>query len=455
MHRLANLRLVDVSDDRIYPRHVVSAGNETRPGVTHAFEAMKSELLAAKTVARRTDGALAVFDFMEGRSIDPGSAPATILGAVRAFLSSLDVRTPKASHGPWREATGPEASIAYAREALAGLRTSYTAMIDAGLYDFDHPLEMSASALCEQRMRARTSGRKRGRRATLSAALIRFGRARYAPPRRTLVELVRDSAARAEAAGWSEGEILYLMILHDGGCRPADPIGFTEADWYDAERCGDGCRSTSKGHGDVRVKTVRWKPETTERMRRYVDGLRRESMGGGHSVKGILKLGDAGELRQLDSPLLRDAAGRPIDYDRIARRFRRDIAGHCVDPATGRPPASRPTLHWHRHLFVYDNLALIELLPDAGDRLREKEELVSYLFWSTGLDMLATYGREFAERREAHQMARFMRRREERAAAVRAGTAPPPATAVRQAAPSAVSRMFRDRRLDATAPAAS
>lgn len=453
MHQLVNMSLTAVPSDVAYPVHAVSAANVTLPGVTHMIAALPGEHLSAKTAARRVDGALAMFDFMLGRGIDPSSGPATILAAARSFLSSLDIRTPKASHGPWREAHGPDAAIAYAKEAMAGLRTAYSTMIEAGLYDYDHPLEMSAAALREQRMRARTSGRKRGRRATLSSALIRFGRTRYVPPRRTLVELVRDVVGRAEAAGWSEGEVIYLMILLDGGCRPSDPVGFRERDWYEATRCGDGCASTSKGYSAERVKTVRWTPATTERLSRYVDGARREQSGGGLSVAGIRRLGDMGELEQLEGALLRDGKGRPLDYDRLARRFRRDIADHSVDPATGRAPSARPTLHWIRHLFVYDNLALIELLPDAADRAREKEELVGYLLWSTGLDMLATYGREFADRREALAMDRFMRRREQRAAEVRRGEAAPPATVVTQAAPRAVARMFRDRRLDATAPA--
>lgn len=451
---LRNIRLVEAPGP--WPVHVLGPGERTLVGATVGREALTKDGLSEKTVGALNRGALRLYDFMLDpvRGVDLDSAPATIVGAAKAYLRAQGLQSKRSSNNPWWDVTGPDHVLARVKTEFAGARRHFQAMIDEGVYAFDHPLELGVEQMRQLRLRAAATGtHRRSKAAFLSAALFRFGIVAYKPPPQTQVELIRGAVDAAQAAGWWEGRVVYLSILHDGAPRPGEPPRFTMLDWYRASRCGDLIWSTSKGFGDTRVKKVQVRAVTGDRLRAFVNGPRRQARAGALSVAEYVALGDAGEFERLAAePLLVEADGRPLVYDRLARAFRRDIADNVVDPGTGLRPVRRPTLHWFRHLFCYDHLGLIyaaKLKPE--EELLRKQQLVAYMHWSTGLVMLDTYGRQFEQERLASALASSMLRRQQMADAIASGThslvtAPSPA-----GSSQVINAMFRDRRADSAA----
>jgi hypothetical protein len=451
--RLSHLRLVEAPGE--WPVHVVGPGNSTWVTATAALKAMREDIQAASTIVSLSNGALRVCDYLASCGITLEDAPAAIVGALKGYLRAAKLVCSRKGKVPFYEVKGASAVVARTKTEFLGVRRLLQSAIDLGLYAHPHPMELSEDQLRELRLRSRQSGRrKEAARVALSSSLFRFGIVAYQPPRRTQVELVRDVVDRAIKAGWWSGRVIYLMLMADGGPRPSEPTRWTMLDWCKASRCGTAVESPSKGYGDERVKIVRSQPDTAQALRGFVDGDRRLARTGALDTAGYLEKFDRGEWEDLRAePLLVDADGEALVYDRLARSFRRTIADGIVDPRTGRPPIARPTLHWIRHLFVYDHLTLIalaKLKPD--EELRQKEILVAYMKWSLKSDMLATYGREFDEERVAVEMTASMQRRAAMSLAISSGdpkwTAPAPVSASDD---GRIANMFRDRRADADA----
>jgi hypothetical protein len=397
-------------------------------------------------------GTFDFFDFLYDtkRKIDPLSPPSTIVGAVKAYVRFLGCTATKQSPHAWFAVEGPSNRKDALGALLAGLRRAYDALVEGGYYPFANPLLLSEEAMRDQRLRAVRSGRGKSHLASLGDALFRLTTKIYAPPRRTQVELIRNAYDWAVEAGWPEALLVYLRILKVGGCRPSDPSRVELLDWYLATRCGNGVSSSDKSDPKGRPKIVRFEDEDLESLQTYVDNTRFAACppGEGLKVADIIRLGDAGHYDQLRQPLLLNPDGRAWKYNTISRNWWRPLMmAFCVDPVTGRRPMRFPTLHWIRHLFVYDHLMLIELEEDdESGKSRAKENLRAYIGWSLKSGMLATYGREFEDRKVAQKMIRAMGRRSQMADRIRAGdfnwAAP------REAAPkknSRLSNMLRDR----------
>lgn len=446
--KLRNIRVVE-NPGADHPEHVV-AGAATSPALICGLEAIRKQDASADYIRKQAAGAFGFFDYLfeTRRSVDPLAAPASLVGSLRIYLRTLKCSAAKEPRNTWFTVTAPKDKRDTANALLAGLRCAYEAMVQDGHYPHEHPFELSEEQMRQQRLRAKRSGRK-GRLAALSDALFRLKQAKYAPPRRTQVALVREVVRWAEEAGWPESLLVYLRILHVGGCRPSEPSRFRVRDWYEADRCGASIRSPDKTDPDGRPKTVRFEGPELDALVSYFDGARYEATPEGERMKveDVIRLGDAGQLDKLEQPLLLAPGGGAWILDTISRLWWRPlIRARCVDPVTGRAPIRMPTMHWMRHLFVYDHLALIEHDADKASIARRKELLVGYVGWSTGLVMLATYGKEFEDAKVASEMVLSMGRRTEMAEAIRNGTthwAAPSRAAPRPASRS--SRMLRDR----------
>lgn len=447
---LRNLRMV-TGGSEAHPCHVVVAGRTSVP-LTCGIEAIRAQDLSKDYIRKQVSNAAAFFDWMldTSRGMDPLSSPAAIVGSVKRYLASLKCSVRKDAKNVWITVTAPRERRDAVNALLAGLRCAYQSLFDDGHYPHDqHPLDLSVDQMREQRMRAKRSGRKGKRPAALSDALFRLTQVGYCPPRRTQVALIREVVRWAEEAGWPESLLVYLRILYAGGCRPSEPSRFRVRDWYEATRCGAGIQSPDKTDPQGRPKVVRFEEAELDALRTLFDGARYDASPEGERLKvaDVIRLGDAGELDKLEQPLLLAPGGGAWILDTISRMWWRPLMlARCVDPVTGRPPIRMPTMHWLRHLFVYDHLALIELDEDEEAIPRRKELLVGYIGWATGLTMLATYGKEFEDAKIAKGMAKSMGLRTQMAEAIRAGAthwAAPSRAAPRPS--QRTSRMLRDR----------
>ncbi len=446
---LKNMRVV-ASPGTDHPEHVVVGGATATPLVC-GLEAIRKQDVSADYIRKQVAAVFGFFDwlFEVRRAVDPLSAPATLIGSLKIYLRTLKCTAAKVSPNTWFTVTAPREKMDWANALLAGLRCAYEAMVQDGHYPHEHPFEMSEDQLREQRLRAKRSGRKGKKLSALSDALFRLKQRKYAPPRRTQVALLREVVRWAEEAGWPESLLVYLRILHVGGCRPSEPSRFRVRDWYEAERCGAAILSPDKNDPEGRPKTVRFEQPELDALVTYFNGARYEASLEGERLKveDVIRLGDAGQFDKLEQPLLLAPGGDAWILDTISRLWWRPLMrARCVDPITGRAPIRMPTMHWLRHLFVYDHLALIEHDDDKASIPRRKELLVGYIGWSTGLAMLATYGKEFEDAKVASEMVRSMGRRTDMAEAIRNGTthwAAPSRAAPRPASRS--SRMLRDR----------
>ena len=449
---LKNLRLVHAPADPAHPVHVVIKGGATSGALTRAHQALRQSEQSADWVRKQVKGVFEFFDwlFEPKRCIDPTSSPATIMGALKAYLRSLSFTASRQAPYHWILVEGPRERKDAVGALLVGLRNAYTELVNTGDYPFEHPFELTLDQMREQRRRVVRSGRGKRRQSTLCDALFRLAPKSYAPPRRTQVELIRNVIAWAVEARWPESLVLYLRILVAGGCRPSDPSGFTLLDYYVGSRCGNGIKSSDKNDPAGRDKTVMFEDAEREDLHAYIDGSRYDATPAGEGLKvaDILRLGDAGDFERLKQPLLLGPGGRAWKYNTISRNWWRPLmVSRCIDPVTGRPPMRLPTLHWLRHLFVFDMLALIELSgADEATKLRMKENLVAYIGWRTKLKMLATYGKEFEDRKVAKHMIAMMSRRSRMILQIGSGEGhwAEPRQEARKPS-SSLSRMLRDR----------
>lgn len=446
--RLRNIRLVEAPDDQLAPFHVVGPDQATIVGASIVHRMFGEDGIPPKRVSSERRAFLEFVDYLQGpgRLIDITASPAALMGAMKAYLRTFNLTTRKADKGPWTMVSGPDDKMGM-RSDVTAVRRAYSMMSEAGFYNFPNPYELSEEAMRSLRLRAVHSGRNgRASHAALCSATLRFDIVSYKPPRRTQVELVRAALALLEEV-WPPELVIYLKALHVSGCRPSDPTGWTVLDYYLSSRCTTSVDSTNKADGEKRTKTVHFDDVAID-IRRYVDEDRIKALPGALTLDEYIRLGDAGDHARLAEPLIVDAKGRKLDYDRIARRFRKDFADGCLDPVTGHPPIRRPTLHWFRHLFVYDYLALIEMGGgDEETKFQLKEQLVGIIGWKTGQAMLKTYGREFDLRQQAAAFTDMSKRRVILATAIASGAA-------HQAKPlpegtrasGKISKMFVDRR---------
>lgn len=447
---LRNIRMVECGAAD-HPCHVVASGS-TSPALVCALEGLRTQDASKDYIRKQVAAVFAFFDwlFETRRSIDPRSAPATLVGGLKAYLKTLRYSAAVQKPNTWITVEAPREKMDMVNALLVGLRRGYEAMVQDGHYPHDqHPYEMSEEQLRQQRLRDKRSGRKGRCPSALCDALFRLKQRKYAPPRRTQVALLREVVRWAEEAGWPESLLVYPRLLHAGGCRPSEPSRFRVRDWYEASRCGLAIYSTDKNEPDNPAKPVRFEQQERDALAAYFDGARHDALPEMERMKvaDVIRLGDAGRLGELEQPLLLAPGGGAWVLDTISRRWWRPLMrARCVDPVTGRAPIRMPTMHWLRHLFVYDHLALIEHDPDRASISRRKDLLVAYIGWSTKLVMLETYGREFEDAKVAAEMVRSMGRRTEMAKAIQTGSAhwavpsrPDPRPTTR------VSNMLRDR----------
>lgn len=451
MNTFSNIRLVDVPEDEEFPTHVVMPGHRTSIPLTAAISELPRDV-SPKYASRQITAALKFIDWWSGapRGGREDEDKLALIGAFKAYVRTLGCSVRKSQGAQHFTISPPVNKVAMLKATCIGLGALYRIMCDNGFRRAGSPFELSADEQRQQRIRLAEADRRNSlkRRAALSTSLFRVERIEYRPPRRTLVQLVADAPERARDAGWPLSLQLYLKVLYQSGTRPSEPAEMTMLDWYIASRFEMKIEAVSKGSRGRRVKKAQFSATLAEELRNYVDGNRRAIAPGALTLAEYLHHGDEGRHEQLAKQyIFVNSRGERWQYEAIRRRYwNTTIRDTSVDPATGRPPLTPPTMHWLRHLYVYSFLASIEAsdLTDA-EKDRKREELREYMGWSADTTMLLIYGREFDEKKVASTIAEHIELRKKADEQLAAGVPvlrKPPSKPARSAS---LDRLFRPR----------
>lgn len=201
-------------------------------------------------------------------------------------------------------------------------------------------------------------------------------------------KLIDDSSLpsatyRAGADTWKLRDTIIARMLFESGARVGEVVTRTFDDWL-KHSCLNRMDSDSKGSHGNRVKSIVFKTETATLLRRYFNTERAASERG--SFKSLADLQSAVRHGRLDArsvPIFLTTNGRPY----TASAFR---------DYYWRPAMTRAGLkcqpHQARHWFVTTALAHIdEVSISNADREKRRSELVSYMAWRSGPEMLTTY----------------------------------------------------------------
>jgi integrase len=156
---------------------------------------------------------------------------------------------------------------------------------------------------------------------------------------------------------------IIARMLFESGARVNEILSLTLADWHSL--CGrrHGALATNKGSGGYRVKEVWWSSETSQQLRLYLGGERRQ-----HDPF-HRRLEDLSET----VPLFITETGRSYRYPAFYFHWRQACTRLNL------------VLHPHqaRHGFVTMALRRIETLADEAQRTAYRQGLIAYMHWKS------------------------------------------------------------------------
>ena len=183
--------------------------------------------------------------------------------------------------------------------------------------------------------------------------------------------------------GWSQRDHVIARMLFESGGRISDVVHRTLADWLQHD-CLNQVASDSKGSHGNRIKTLAFTTETANMLRRYFNTERAAIERGPFKLLGeMLKAIRKDQLDPKTVPLFVGHRGSPYSAD----SFRDD----CWRPAmTAAGIKCQP--HQTRHWFVTTALTEIdETSKSEAERVRRRGDLVKYMKWTSGDEMLKVY----------------------------------------------------------------
>jgi len=156
---------------------------------------------------------------------------------------------------------------------------------------------------------------------------------------------------------------IIVRMLFESGARINEILSLTVDDWrYLLER-RHGALATNKGSWGQRVKEVWWSSDTSQQLRLYLNGDRRQ-----HDP-----FNRCFEILSGSEPLFLTETGRAYRYSAFYYHWRQSCRRLGLD------------LHPHqaRHWFVTAALRRIAALPDEADREAYRQGLIAYMHWKS------------------------------------------------------------------------
>ncbi len=276
---------------------------------------------------------------------------------------------------------------------LAGLRLYYHIACSRELYAFPNPLQdhtALASAAAEARGEGpdgpprmpEISGVVAPRaRVRLTDSYFRLQGGEWRP------QIIDDPTLPARVfaggrslKGWGLREDCITHILFESGARVSEVLGLTLGDWARRNLLQEATCFSKGSHGR-RVKFLRFAATTAKLVRRYVDTDRRRLDARGYGVAEHLRAAEAGDEDLLDVPFFLSTRRR-----RLSPQTYRQHYWNPACAAAGIDADVHQARHWYVTMAIRE---IYETARDAAQLQRRKRELIEYMGWRSGEQILA------------------------------------------------------------------
>lgn len=289
------------------------------------------------------------------------------------------------------------------RVFLSGLKLFYRVAREAGYYVYSNPLVDSiaatTAALLRQlegdtdrpQMPAESGMSAPRRKRRLSDSYFKLQGEEWIP------QVVDDSTlptrllAAGRATGWRLRDEIVTRLLFETGGRISEVTGLTLKDWTDRGLLQEASAFNKGSHG-VRVKFLRFSPETAKLLRRYCNGERLQHDCAGFGLDDYVRLSKTGhvDLRQVPLFLTARGTGYGPEAFRVHWNQACTTAGLDVDCHQAR--------HWYTTAAVRQ---IYEQAQGEGEVKRRLRELIEYMKWRSGEAVLDAYQHYFDAARHA------------------------------------------------------
>lgn len=286
---------------------------------------------------------------------------------------------------------------------LAGLKLYYQVACSLEIYMFSNPLQdqaaLAAVVTAQQapdappRMPDVSGVVAPRRRARLTDSYFRLQGTEWKP------QIVDDPTLPARVLaggrtlkGWQLREDCITRVLFESGARVSEVLGLTLGDWARRSLLQEATCFSKGSHGR-RVKFLRFSADTAKLVRRYVDTDRRHLDARGYGVMEHLRAAEAGDEDLFCIPLFLSARRQRLSGQTYRQHYWNPA---CV--AAGINVDIHQARHWYVTMAIRE---IYETARDAAEVQRRKRELVEYMGWKSGEQVLGAYEHYFDAARHA------------------------------------------------------
>jgi integrase len=288
------------------------------------------------------------------------------------------------------------------RVFLSGLKLFYRVVQEAGYYPYSNPLVDSVAATTEllrqleadtetPRMPVESGVTAPRRKQRLSDSYFKLQGEEWIPQVVDDPTLPARLLAAGRQVGWSLRDEVVTRMLFETGGRISEVTGLTLGDWAERGLLQEASAFSKGSHG-VRVKFLRFSPETAKLLRRYFDGERHRHDPDGFGLDSYIRSSRSGHVNLREIPLFLTA--RRTGYGPEAFRVHWNeacaLAGLDVDCHQAR--------HWYTTMAVRQ---IYEQAQVEGEVKRRLRELIEYMKWRSGEAILDAYRHYFDAARHA------------------------------------------------------
>jgi integrase len=194
-------------------------------------------------------------------------------------------------------------------------------------------------------------------------------------------------ALKEQGKGWGLREEALVCLLFETGARISELMTLTIGDWY-RRGMKDTAWARNKGSRKRRAKYVRFSEQTIKLLKKYFDTERKAVDAHHYTLDDYVRLAEH-HLIDLDTiSLFLSKRGTPWTVESFRENYWKracEAARIDVDP------------HQARHWFVTQSLIEIHERARKGKSTveRGKEELIAYMHWRSGENVLKAYNHFF------------------------------------------------------------
>lgn len=289
------------------------------------------------------------------------------------------------------------------RVFLSGLKMFYQVVKEAGYYAHGNPLVDTVAATTAEllrrlevdtetlRMPMESGVTAPRRKQRLSDSFFKLQGEEWIPQVVDDPMLPTRLLGAGRQVGWSLRDEIVTRMLFETGGRISEVTGLTMGDWADRGLLQEASAFSKGSHG-VRVKFLRFSPETTKLLRRYCDGERKRHDPEGFGLDDHVRSSRTGHVGLREVPLFLTTRGTGYGPEAFRVHWNQAcaVAGLDVDCHQAR--------HWYTTMAVRQ---IYEQAQVEGEVKRRLRELIEYMKWRSGEAVLDAYQHYFDAARHA------------------------------------------------------